>query len=270
MRLRRAVPVLLIISCLGSFGSAAAQDWAVDRLEDSPRHHEWVEVQDGERTIHSFVAYPERAENALTVVVIHENRGLTDWVRSFTDLLAEAGHLAIAPDLLSEFDEQHDRTSEFASSDAARDAIYQLDADRVIRDLQAVREYAANMPASSGNVVATGFCWGGSQSFRLATHASDLSAALVFYGSPPSADRIPDISAPVYGFYGENDQRINATIPKTEELMAEHGKTYEYEVYDGAGHAFMRQGDDPDGSAEAKQARDRAWDRLLEILADVE
>lgn len=270
MRLMTGLSVLSIILCLGFVRSTAAQDWAVDRLEDSPRHHEWVEVQDGERTIHSFVAYPERSENTLTVIVIHENRGLTDWVRSFTDQLAEAGYLAVAPDLLSGFDEEHDRTSEFASSDAARDAIYQLEPDQVISDLQAVQEYAANMPASNGKTVVTGFCWGGSQSFRFATYASNVSAALVFYGSPPSAERIPDISVPVYGFYGENDQRINSTIPETEERMAEHQNVYEYEIYEGAGHAFMRQGDDPDGSTAAKQARDRAWERLLDVLSDID
>jgi carboxymethylenebutenolidase len=114
-----------------------------------------------------------------------------------------------------------------------------------------------------------GFCWGGSQTFRYATNASDLAAAMVFYGSPPD-NGYDAITAPVYGFYGENDERINATISATEERMAALNKAYDYEIYDGAGHAFMRRGDDPDGSAANKQARDAAWERLGRLLEQIQ
>ena len=251
---------------------AAGQEWAVEKLEASPRHHEWVEVPAGEgRSVRSFVAYPERRGKALAVIVIHENRGLTDWVRLFADQVAEAGYLAIAPDLLSGFDAEHASTAAFDSSDGAREAIYALDADRVTADLLAVQKYVAGLPAASGKTAVIGFCWGGSQSFRFATNSPDLSAALVFYGTgPEEAERIAAIQAPVYGFYGENDERVNATIPKSKELMAEHGKTYGVEVYDGAGHAFMRQADDPEGPPEAKKAKEAAWVRAKEILSAVE
>lgn len=265
---------LLVLAALLTFCVAAPEARAQDatRLEDSPRHHEWVQVPAGEgRTVRSYVAYPEAQGKTLAVLVIHENRGLTDWVRSFADQVAAAGYLAIAPDLLSGFDAEHAHTGEFESSDAAREAIYQLDADRVTKDLLAVQDYAQALPASNGKTVVAGFCWGGSQSFRLATNAPDLAAALVFYGTgPDDPEGIAAISAPVYGFYGENDERVNATIPKSRELMAEHGKTYEVEVYEGAGHAFMRQGDQPDASAEAKAARDAAWQRIERILDGIE
>src|SRR5689334_23527487 len=81
---------------------AAAQDWAKARLEKSPRHGEWVKVKHGNREVQSFVAYPEVKDKATAVVVIHEIFGLTDWVRLVCDQLAEAGYVAIAPDLLSE------------------------------------------------------------------------------------------------------------------------------------------------------------------------
>ena len=248
---------------------AAAQDFALEQLNESPRHHEWVEVpvEDG-RSVYSFVAYPETDEPTPAVIVIHENRGLTDWVRSFTDQMAAAGYLAIAPDLLSGFDAEHQRTSDFASSDAARDALYQLDPDQITRDLQAVQSYLADVPAANGTVVVMGFCWGGSQTFRYATNASDLTAAMVFYGSPPD-DGYDAIAAPVYGFYGENDERINSTIPATEEQMQDAGNTYTYEIYDGAGHAFMRRGDDPDGSPANHAARDAAWERLERLLGQM-
>jgi carboxymethylenebutenolidase len=247
----------------------AAQEFALEELHNSPRHHEWVEVPADGRTVYSFVAYPETDAPTPAVIVIHENRGLTDWVRSFADQVAAAGYLAIAPDLLSGFDADHQRTSDFASSDAARDALYQLDPDQITSDLQAVQSYIADVPASNGTVVVMGFCWGGSQTFRYATNASDLAAAMVFYGSPPD-DGYEAITAPVYGFYGEDDERINATISATAERMAALDKTYDYEIYDGAGHAFMRRGDDPDGSEANQQARDAAWERLEGLLEHIQ
>jgi carboxymethylenebutenolidase len=248
--------------------AATAQDFARARLDASPRHHEWAEVPSGERTVRAFVAYPERADKAPVVIVIHENRGLTDWVRSFADQLAEAGYIAVAPDLLSDFDGTHHRTADFTDSDAAREAIYALDPERTTRDLISVQRFAAGLPAADGRTVVMGFCWGGGKAFRFAGLASGLSATLVFYGAPPDEDaRIRGITAPVYGFYGGRDERINATIPQTRKRMANNGKTYAIEIYDGAGHAFMRDGDDPGGDPANRKARDAAWVRLKGILA---
>ncbi len=244
-----------------------SQDFAIEQLKNSPRHHEWVEVKSGNRTVHSFVAYPEKSDNALSVIIIHENRGLTDWVRSFADQLAAFGYIAVAPDLLSGFSTEAERTSDFSNSDEARNAIYRLNAEQITADLNSVQKYIAGVPGSNGKVAVMGFCWGGSQTFRFATNNSEIVAALVFYGSPAdNPEDIQRISAPVYGFYGENDQRINATIPQTEELMKNAGKTYNYEIYVGAGHAFMRHGDDPSGSDENKKARNDAWERIKMIL----
>jgi carboxymethylenebutenolidase len=244
-----------------------SQDYAVEQLKNSPRHHEWVDVKSGNRTVHCFAVYPERSYDVPSVIVIHENRGLTDWVRSFADQLAANGYIAIAPDLLSGFSAEKIRTSDFDNSDEARDAIYELDADQITSDLNTVQEYIASVPGSNGIVAVTGFCWGGTQTFRFATNNSEIVAALVFYGSAPdNPDDIKRITAPVYGFYGENDQRINATIPQTEELMNSEGKIYDYEIYEGAGHAFMRYADDPSSSAEIKKAGKDAWARIKMIL----
>src|SRR5919199_481744 len=81
--------------------AAPAQDWAKARLEKSSRHQEWVKVKHGNREVNSFIVFPEVKDKATAVVVIHEIFGLTDWVRSVADQLAEAGYIAIAPDLLS-------------------------------------------------------------------------------------------------------------------------------------------------------------------------
>lgn len=244
----------------------SAQDWAIEELEDSPRHHEWAEVSYDGRTVHSFLTYPEVEGDAPAVIVIHENRGLTDWVRLFADRLAAEGYITIAPDLLSGFDGEHERTSDFASSDAARDAIYALDGEQVIADLQAVRSYVAELPAATGTVSVAGFCWGGSRSFELATYSDEIAAAFVFYGTPPDEERLAEIDVPVYGFYAENDQRVNATIDPTADAMEELGNPYDYEIYDGVGHAFMRQAAAPDADDTARSAREAAFERLLGLL----
>lgn len=247
--------------------SVAAQDFAIRQLENSPRHHEWVNVISGDRPVHCFVVYPEIAEKTLAVIVIHENKGLTPWVRSLADQLAEAGYIAVAPDLLSGFSEEFQSTSDFPNMDEARNAIYQLDPEQVKKDLLVVREYASGIEASNGKTAVMGFCWGGSQAFRFATYNDQVEACLVFYGgAPESQEAINSIAVPVYGFYGGNDNRVNAGIPDTEKMMKKAGKTYEYVIYPEAGHGFMRQGDDPEGSAENKVARDAAWERIRKIL----
>lgn len=250
-----------------------AQDYAVQQLENSPRHHEWVTLESSGRTMHNFVAYPEKPEDATVVIVIHENRGLNDWARSFADQLAAAGYIAVAPDLISNTVEGIEKTSDFESSDTAREAIYALDPEMVTQDLMNVLNYAQSIEAGNGNIAVAGFCWGGSQSFRFATNAGDaIKAALVFYGTgPKSLEAYNRIETPVYGFYGGDDQRVNATIDDSEVMMKKAGKTYEYEIYKGAGHAFMRRGDDPDAPKDDPnvQARNKSWDRLKRILENI-
>ncbi len=248
--------------------SAGAQDFAIAQLEKSTRHHEWVEVKHGERAVHCFVAYPERPRNTPVVIVIHENRGLTDWVRSMADQLAGEGYLAIAPDFLSGFSPDRGKTTDFENSDEARNAIYELDPAQVAADLNRVYDYAAGLPSSNGKVAVIGFCWGGSQAFRMATYNAEIGAALVFYGTAPTdAALLQGISAPVYGFYGENDQRVNATIPTTAEAMAAAGKTYESEIYAGAGHAYMRYADEPGANKASRKAKKKSMKRIKKIMA---
>lgn len=252
---------------LSFFLTAYGQDYAADQIENSPRHHEWVQLKSNGRDLHCFIAYPEVSEKATTVIVIHENRGLNNWARSMTDQLAEAGYLAIAPDLLSGANEKYEKTMDFPSSDAARKAIYSLNQEQVTEDLNAVFEYANSIKSGNGKVAVMGFCWGGSQTFKYATNNPNIEAAMVFYGTAPGElELLKNIESPVYGFYGGNDARVNATIESTDSAMQIYGKNYEYEIYDGAGHAFMRRGDDPAGDPPNVDARNAAWKRLRKIL----
>ena len=263
--LRRAVTTGVVASICAA--GARGQEGGTSRLEKSPRHQEWVVVKSGERSVHAFVVYPEKKAKTAAVVVIHENRGLTDWVRGVADQLAEAGTIAIAPDLLSGMAPGGGKTSDFATSDAAREAIYALPAAQVTSDLAAVAAYVRALPACNGKVAVAGFCWGGGQSFRFATDEPKLAAAFVFYGTAPDDPAaIERIGCPVYGFYGEDDARVDATIPGTADLMKKAAKKFEPVTYAGAGHGFMREGEDPTGTPANKKARDDAWKRWQTLL----
>ena len=258
-----------LLACLGCH-SVAAQDWARAKLEQSPRHQEWVTVTNGARRVESFVVFPASKDKAMAVVVIHENRGLTDWVRKVADQLAEAGYVAIAPDLLSGAGPRNGKTSDFPNQDAATKTIYAIAPDQVTADLSAVTAYITHLPAANGKVVVAGFCWGGSQSFRFATNNKDVKAAFVFYGTgPDDSGAIGRIAAPVYGFYGGNDARVDATIPKSKELMTQASKIYEPVTYEGAGHGFMRGGEEPDAQPANQTARTDAWNRWLALLKKI-
>ena len=252
-------------------GSLSAQPWAKARLEKSPRHIEWVKVKQGSREINCTIAFPEIKEKATAVLVIHEIFGLTDWVRGVADQLAEAGYIAIAPDLLSGSAPGGGGTAELGSNDAARKAIGSLPPDQITADLNAVMDYVAKLPACNGKVTVAGFCWGGAQSFRFVTHRKDVKAAFSFYGDMPEDEAaIARIHCPVYGFYGGNDARINANIPQTVERMKKANKTYEPVTYDGAGHGFMRAAEDPDDkNPENKKAREQAWQRWKDLLKKI-
>lgn len=249
-------------------GYNTAQPWAVERLESSPRHHEWVSLKSGNRTLQAFVTFPETSKKAPLVLVIHENRGLTDWVRLFTDRLAAEGFIALAPDLLSGTDSAFARTSDYPNQDAARDALYKLIPDTITADLNRWKSYLSGLKSGNKKIAVAGFCWGGSQTFRYATNADGVAFFAVFYGGAPADSSVfTRIKAPVYGFYAENDARINEGIPVAQKWMDFHKKKYETVTYPGAGHAFMRRSDDPEEKIQAnKDAGAQGFDRLISLL----
>ncbi|HTQ54999.1 MAG TPA: dienelactone hydrolase family protein [Bryobacteraceae bacterium] len=246
--------------------SLFAQDWAAARLEKSPRHREWATVKHDGRAVETFVAYPESKHKTPVVLVIHEIFGMTDWVQEVADEFAAAGYIAIAPDLLSGMAPDGKGTKGFPSNEVTR-AVSHLDPGQITADLNAVADYALKLPSATHQLFVAGFCWGGGQSFRFATNRPDLAAALVFYGPPPDKDAMARIQAPVYGFYGGLDERIGATVPGAVDAMKELHKKYEPVTYEGAGHGFMRAGEQPDPTPGNSKARDEAWLRIKKILA---
>jgi carboxymethylenebutenolidase len=260
--MKRVVLAFAIVGLAQSLPAQEYKDFGKDRLNSSPRHAEWVDIKSGERTIKAFVVYPERKDKAPVVLVIQEIFGLTDWLRSLCDELAENGVIAIAPDFLD--------GQKFEDGDSASKATSALTKEQIKTVLDATSDYAlTKIPAANGTLAACGFCRGGGWAFDYASANAKLKAVYSFYGTAlDDPAKIAKIPCPVYGFYGENDERVNVTIPKAEELMRAAGKKYEPVIYKGAGHGFMRSGEpnNPAVREGDKKARDEAWVRWKTLL----
>ncbi len=242
----------------------ADDDNAGARLDASPRHGEWVRFGAGNGdSVTAWVVYPERSDPAPVAVVIHEIFGLTDWIRGVADQLAADGFIAVAPDLLSGKG-PNGAGSESVDRQGAVRLIRGLDRAEVTRRLARAAEYGTSLPAARKAVASIGFCWGGRRSFDFATTYADLRAAVVYYGSSPGEDALGAVNARVLGLYGGDDARVNADIPATREAMSRLGKTYEVEVYEGAGHGFLRAQHDRDGAN--LRATEQAWPRTVAFL----
>jgi len=264
--MRRIFWSAAVLAALAMTQAAAAQDWAKERLAKSPRHQEWVTVKHDGRSVETFVVYPESKDKRPVVLIIHEIFGMTDWVEDLADQVAEAGYIAVAPDLLSGMGPNGGRSSSFEQNKAT-EAVSKLNPDQVTADLNAAADYGIKLPASNGKLFVGGFCWGGGQTFRFATNRQDLSAAFVFYGPPPDKDAMARIKAPVYGFFAGNDARIGAMIPDAITNMKAAGKTFDPVTYDGAGHGFMRAGEAPEATDANKKARAESWERWKSLMA---
>ena len=260
---------MILFGAVGfGFGQAVglppAEGGAKDRLLTSPRHGEWAHVSAGAGdSVDAWVVYPERPDKAPVVIVIHEIFGLSDWVRAVADQLAAEGFIAIAPDFLTG-KAPGGKGSAAVDSDAARQLISQLQGAEIVRRLNAVASYATALPAATGEYAVVGFCWGGGISFAYAAAQPALKAAVVCYGTPPDAEAAGRIKAPVLGLYGGSDARVTATVRGAEAMMKNLGKRYEYEIFDGASHAFFRAQDGQSGAN--LKATQKGWPRMVQFL----
>lgn len=193
------------------------------------------------------------------ILVIHENKGLNDWVRSVAGRLAGAGYSALAIDLLS----AQGGTATFADPAEATAALGNRPPEGMVADLRSgIAEVQTRTPGV--RTAAVGFCMGGGLVWRLlAAGAPELSAAFPFYGPTPDA---PDFSrskdVAVLGFYGELDQRVNVTEPVAAAALQQAGLVHELVTEAGANHAFFND----TGDRYDQRAADDAWQRMLDWL----
>jgi carboxymethylenebutenolidase len=236
------------------------------RLKSSPRHQEWVEIKDGDKTIKSFVVYPERKDKAPVVIVIHEIFGLSDWVRGVADQLAHDGFIAIAPDFLSGLGPNGGGSAELGQ-DGATQAIRNVTFSDTNRMLDAVRAYAMKISSANGKVATIGFCWGGGTSFSYALYQPALDAAVSFYGPMPTdAARYANANAPILVLYGGNDNRVDANIDFAKSELAKRKVDYEPHIFDGAGHGFLRQQSGSEQAPGNMKATEQSWPLVLAFL----
>jgi carboxymethylenebutenolidase len=260
-----ALPALVCAAGREPAGIPAQEDSARAALERSPRHGELVDVPySGQAPLRSWVVYPERKDKAGVVLVIHEIFGLTDWIRGVADRLAADGFIAVAPDLLSGMGPGGGGTDSIPSRDDVVKLVRQLSREEAAARLVAVRAWATALPAANGKLATLGFCWGGARSFEAATASPALQAAVVYYGSSPDSAGLERVEAPVQGHYGSDDARVNATIEPARKRLAQRRKGYEVQMYEGAGHGFLRQQAGREGAnLRASQA---AWPRTIAFL----
>lgn len=237
---------------------------AVERIAKSPRHGEWVAIKvNATDSVMAWVVYPERKDKAPVVIAIHENTGINTWTRSVADQLAADGFIGIAPDLTT-MKRTGDLTKDPTQADGSA-AIRLITPEIGNEIIDAVAKYGMSLPSAQKKYGIVGFCWGGGRSFGYATHAPALGASVVYYGTPPTPEQMAAIKAPVLGLYGGNDARISSTIPATDSTMKQLKKSYEYQIFEGAGHGFLRGQDASPANLAAAQA---AWPKTVAFFRE--
>ncbi len=185
---------------------------------------------DGGSVLGAF-ATPDGAPKG-AVLVVHENRGLTDHIRAVAGRLAGDGYAALAVDLIS-------RKGGTPAVDDATAALNALSEVELISDLQSGLD-ELNLRAPDAATGAIGFCFGGGMLWRLLTAgAPGLAAAIPFYGPLPSALDFTGTKAAVLGVFAEQDDRVNAGLGEAEKALTAAGLTHELKVVPGVDHAFF-------------------------------
>lgn len=221
-------------------------------LQAETRKTETVSFKSGSEMVSAYLALPEGGGKHPAVIVIHEWWGLNDWVKEQAQKYAGQGYLALAVDLY--------RGKSAATPDEAHVLMRGLPDDRGLRDLEAAFAYLSSRPdVETAKIGSIGWCMGGGWSIKLAVDQPKLAAVVVNYGSlPTDPATIAKIHGPVLGNFGADDQGIPAKDVKTfEAALKADGKTADFKIYDGAGHAFEnpnnKQGYRPEAASDAEQ-----------------
>ena len=243
-----------------------AQEFVATALAASPRHSEWVDIPRGSApSVRAFVVYPESKSKTGVVMVVHENRGLNDWARSVADQLAEDGFIAIAIDMLSGMGPNGGHTESIAADQVGR-VLSGLTNEEANRRIDAVREYAIQIPAANGAVGIVGFCWGGSRVFNYAIHQPAIDAGVVYYGGAPSDPvQLDLVVAPLLGLFGEDDARVNTAVNAALPILNKEKKRLDAHMFAGAGHGFLRQ---QFGREANLKAAEKAWPLTIKFFKE--
>ncbi len=221
----------------------------------------------GETTMVGYLAQPARAASrAPRVMVIHENRGLTEHIRDVTRRLALAGFIALAPDFLTPLGETP-RTGDGTNSadDIARELIGRLDRGATIANGVATLAWLDGYDVGSGVPGAVGFCWGGGMVNAVAIAAGrKLRAGVAYYGpAPADTSGVANIRAKLLLQYAGLDERVNAGAAGWQAALQAARVKYEAYTYPGVNHAFNN---DTSAARYDAAAAKLAWQRTLDFL----
>ncbi len=219
-----------------------------------------VEYPNGDVKLSGYLSKPKKKGKYPAILVIHENRGLNDHTRDVARRFASEGFVALAVDALS----RKGGTASMTTPEKVREAFAAIPATDVISDLNA----GLNFLNTHGNVkknklASIGFCWGGARSFMLSTAENKLAAAVVFYGTAPTEAELMKVKCPVFGVYGEKDERITSKVSEVDSAMKKLKKPYEFKIYKAAQHAFFN---DTNGERFNAEAAKDAWIQTLTFL----
>jgi carboxymethylenebutenolidase len=208
----------------------------------------------GYGTLRGYLVQPANAKGKVgTVLVVHENRGLNPHIEDIARRLAVDGFIAFAPDALFPLGGYP------GDEDKARELFGKLDQAKTREDFFAAANYLKGVPGGNGKMGATGFCWGGGMTNRLAVRLPDLAAAVPFYGEAPPLDQVPNIKAPLILMFADKDDRINSTWPPYEAALKKAGASFQAYKYPGTEHGFNNDTTPRYDAAAALQA----WQRTV-------
>ena len=203
-----------------------------------------------------YQARPQGEDPQPVVLVCHENRGLTDYIKSVTRRVAQAGYVGLAIDLLS----RQGGTASITDATQVPGLLGSMPQEQFVQDFISGWRYLQQQSyVQNDRVGMTGFCFGGGVTWRVAIGLPELRAAVPFYGPHPAVDEVPKIQAAVLGIYAERDQRITGGAEAIEAAMKANHKIYEKIIYPNTDHAFHND-TGPRYNAEAAQD---AWSKTL-------
>jgi carboxymethylenebutenolidase len=211
----------------------------------------------GGGSIKGLLSKPKKAKGKLPgIVVVHENRGLNPYIEDVGRRAAKEGFISIAPDALTPLGGYP------GNDDEGRTMQRKRDRNEMLEDFIAAYEYLKSHKNCNGKIGVVGFCFGGWISNMMAVRVPELSAAVPFYGSQPSAEETTQINAPLMLQFGGLDKRVNAGWPAYEEALKANAKEYVAHTYPEVNHGFHNNTtpryDEP--------AATLAWSRTIEFF----
>ena len=211
----------------------------------------------GQGKMKGYFAKPATMSGKLPgVLVVHENRGLTPYIKDVARRLAVANFVAFAPDALTPLGGYP------GNDDKGVEMQRTLDQNKIIEDFVEAVSVLQKRPECTGKVGAVGFCFGGSVVNQLAVRVPSLAAAAPYYGGQPKAEDVAKINAPLLIHYAGLDDRVDAGWPDFEKALKANNKKYEEFVYAGANHGFHNDTTPRYDEAAAKLA----WQRTLAVF----